>query len=797
MTPSIPCKQLLRLPVLSLLLLVLLVSGCNVTKYVPEGDALFVDYSVKVVGEDASTKRDQNLEAELARVVKPEPNTSFLGLYPKLWIYNTFYTEKDKGIKNWIQTKFGEEPVLLSEVDTSALNEIMSNRLHNRGYFNNNIQSNAIVENQKAVINWAAFIGEPYTIRNIEYTLVEPDSLPARRDVPVYRDIQQTREGSLLETGTPYNLRTMIAERARIDSILKSEGYYYFSPDLLIFSVDSLIGDRQVDVLLRIKSSAPRRALHPYKIDDVYIFANYSLGDSLSVADTIDYKGYHYIPNENYVRARHLLRGVFLEQDSLYTRQDVLLTTNRLLGLPAYKYVNVEFERDNLKNHMLDAYIYLTPALKKALRAEIKYVRKTNNFAGPGLSVSFRNRNAFKGSELLTVEGTARFETQVGGRSAGDAPEGVPVAGNNSLNSYELGIQAGITIPRIVSPFNLPNLRTLYVPTTAIAAGFNLLSRVEFFRMNSYNASYGYSWRPKQTLTHEISPINLQYVRLSNVTEAFSEILETQPYLLRSFRNQFIIGPVYELTYTTQVFPERTHQVFNHLTIDVSGNVVSGIQSLLGAAPPTAEEPRTLLGQPYSQYSLFLNDFRYYWNITEESQLVARLVAGAGFTYGNSTVLPYVKQFSIGGPNSIRAFRARSIGPGTYNVPDEYAFAYFDQLGDIKLESNLEYRFPIAGFFKGAVFVDAGNIWLMDEARDNEGQEKPQFDPNTFLSEIAVGTGFGLRVDVDFFVVRFDVGIPVRVPYLPKGDRFVLGDFNGKFNGENGMLLNIAIGYPF
>ena len=787
-----PLKSLHGIYILPLLLLLVLSSGCSVTKAVPEGQALFWGYDVKVNGEKDTSKRSAEMEAELSATVRPQPNASILGMRPKLAIYNAFYTEKEKGLKHWIMTKLGEPPVLFSEVDTASISQVMSNRLHNRGYFNNTVGSTASIKDKKATIDWTANIGEPYRIRKIEYTL--QDSLP------VHRDLEQTRDESLLVAGEPYDLETLTAERVRIDGILKNEGYYFFSPDLLIYSADTTVGDRQVDVLLRVKNMATTKSLQPYKMDDIFIFANYSVGDSLATSDTIDYQGYHYIPNENYVKAKHLLRGVFLEQDSLYTREEHLLTTKRLAAYPAYKFVNIEYAVDTVKENALDAFVYLTPALKKSLRAEAQMVSKSNGFSGPGINISFQNKNTFKGSELLNVEVSGTLESYVGGRGTGDVPEGVEQEGNPNLTSYELSASASLSIPRILSPFKIRNLRTEFAPQTRIGLGFSFLNRVGFFRMNSYSATYGYSYRPTQTLTFDVTPINLQYVQLADTTGAFGEYLDENPYLQRSFENQFIIGSIYQLTYSTQVYEDRTNQFFDRVILDLSGNLLNGIQSVTGFPPPTVEEPRTIIGSQFSQYVLLDNDFRHYLNFGKESQLVSRLVLGAGYAYGNSTTLPYVKQFSVGGPNSIRAFRARSVGPGTYAPEEETTFSYFDQVGDIRLLGNLEYRFPIVGFFKGAVFVDAGNIWSFREEPDLDGEpSRPGgvFDSKTFLNELAVGTGFGLRVDVEFFVLRLDIGIPVQVPSLPDGERFVLSDFKGSFSGENSAVLNIAIGYPF
>jgi outer membrane protein assembly factor BamA len=778
---------------LSCLLLCWLLPGCSSTKTVPDGDALFAGYNVKVQDKGDSSKRSKALRTELSATVRPQPNASIFGLRPKLWIYNAFYTEKEKGIGNWIQNKLGEPPVLLSEVDTASINDVMQARLHNRGYFKNTVESDTTIKKKKATIQWTAKVTEPYRIRNIEYTL--SDSLP------IHAQIRSTQENSIIRKGETYDLDKMLAERARIDLALKNRGYFYFGPDMLIFSADTTVGNREVDVLLRLKNDMPARALRPYRIDNIFINSNFTLNDSLSVSDTIRFDAYNYIPNENYVRAKHVVPGLFIMQDSVYSRRNHLLTVNRLSGLSAYKFVNLQYEPDTLQPDRLDAFIFMTPALKKSLRAEAQMVNKSNNLAGPGVTVSFRNRNAFKGSEMLTLDLTGRFENQVGGRST--TSEGISGSENPiGLNSYELGAQAALTLPRLVAPFNLPNLRTEFVPKTRITLGYNFLNRVQFFQMNSINASYAYNWRPKQTFTHDFTPINLQYVKLGRTTEAFDTLLQNNTFLRRSFEEQFIIGSIYQLTFSQLSLERRRHQFFNSVTLDASGNLLNAVQGLLGADKRDDEvEPpigaRTIIGQPYSQYTRIDNDFRYYFNLSEKSQLATRLIAGVGYPYGNSSTLPYVKQFSIGGPNSIRAFRARSIGPGTYTTGDN-VFSFFDQTGDIKLEANAEYRFPIFGFFRGALFVDAGNIWLIEETYRDDGQlDKPKFEASNLLSELAVGTGFGLRIDVEFFVIRFDFGIPVRVPYLPEGDRFVLNDFKFRFTGENSMVLNIAIGYPF
>ncbi|WP_242918618.1 BamA/TamA family outer membrane protein [Pontibacter liquoris] len=757
---------------LFLLCLLGLLSACSSTKHVPEGEALFWKYEVKV---DGNTSKDEisKLSTDLDGVVRPKPNAKLLGIPFKLWIYNAFYTEKEKGIKHWVQTKMGEPPVLLSQLDTGTVNSIMRGRLDNNGYFNKAVASTFdTVATKKMAVNWHVNVGEPYRIRRIEF--------PATDSVQAATAIRKTQDGSLLKVGDIYNLQTLTAERERIDDLLKNKGYFNFSPDLMIFQVDSTVGNHQLDVLLRLKKTAPAAALHPYTMDDIYVFTGYSLADSLYANDTIHFKGYDYIPNENYIKAKRLMPNIFLEKDSLYSRQEQLLSLQRLMGLSAFKYANIDYDVDTLNPDKLDAHIYLTQSFKKSLQAEAQGVSKTNGFAGPGITASFRNRNALKGSELLTLSLTGSFLS--GGNSG------------TSLNSVELGAEAALTFPRFVAPFKIHNLRSQFAPHTTMTLGFDYQNRVNFFQLNSFHATYGYNWRPRPTITHEVTPINLQFVQLANTSDKFKALLDSSEFLQRSFEEQFIIGTMYNLTWNTQIYEQRTHQFFNNVNIDLSGNAINALQSLTGQSSPTDSVGRTLFGKAYSQYTRVENDFRYYFNFGKESQLVTRLLAGVGFAYGNSNTMPYVKQFTIGGPNSIRAFQPRSIGPGSYNVPDSIQTSYFDQTGDIRLEANVEYRFPITGFFKGALFVDAGNIWLLRETAEKPGAA---FKASNLMDQLAIGTGFGVRVDIEFFVIRFDLGIPVQVPYLPKGERNVLSDFTPSFKGETGMTLNIAIGYPF
>ncbi|MFA6457559.1 MAG: BamA/TamA family outer membrane protein, partial [Bacteroidota bacterium] len=346
--------------------------------------------------------------------------------------------------------------------------------------------------------------------------------------------------------------------------------------------------------------------------------------------------------------------------------------------------------------------------------------------------------------------------------------------------------------------FELTNISSLFVPKTRITAGIRLQHRLQYFQMFSTDASFGYHWKESASKEHIFNPFSLTFAQLTRTTEKFDELLRINQLLRKSFEEQFILGHSYTFTYNDQMNRELTNHLYFQGNIDLSGNLLQLIQSLFveGTASPAA--PYKIFGTIYSEYYKFDIDLRYYYNnLAQTSSLAGRIIAGLGVAYGNSATLPYVKQFYIGGSNSVRAFPARGLGPGTYIVPDSLsATSFIDQAGDLKLEGNIEYRFPIISFLKGALFVDAGNIWLLHNDPNRSGGV---FSGKTFMEQLAVGTGFGFRFDLSFLILRFDLAFPLRIPSLPEYHRWVINaiDVVDPTWRKDNLALNIAIGYPF
>jgi hypothetical protein len=759
---------------LSFLLFSFILAGCSGLRYVPEGQKLYTGSKVTIKS-PTKLRNGSALQTELTSVLRPKPNFSFLGLRPKLYFWHLGVGKK-KGLGHFLAGKLGEAPVMLSQVKISATHDLMVNRLNNRGYFKGAVSSEVVTQEKTAQVNYTATPGQQYLIKEIHF----PD-----RDTLIDAAIRATQPETLLQVGDPYDLDVLTNERVRIDLALKNKGYYYFNPNYILFQVDSTL-DGKVSVHYKVKAEAPAKATQPYWLKTVSLNTNYILTDSVK-REPIRYQKFLYYPDEKMFKARAITRAVFLYPDSLFRQRRRDQTLSRLMSLGTFRFVEIKFSPsaagDSAGRARLDTDIRMTQLKKKSLRAEIQLVSKSNGFTGPGLNVTFRNRSALRGAEQLLINGVASYETQT------RAPAGAESRNNTGLISTEFGIDAKLIIPRLIVPqlpFLDPHLvNSDFQPRTNFGAGIRYVARSGYFSTTSYMANYGYSWKTRITNEQEIKLIDVEYNAFTS-SKAFNDVLLAKPFLRQAYQSQFILASSYRYTFNQQVLEKRRQQIFFQGMAEASGNVANAITSAL-VGSRTATEKYTIAGQPFAQYAKFDLELREYYRISPKStsgnRIVGRLQLGIGLPYGNSGggSLPYLRQYGIGGPNSIRAFAARQIGPGSYKpTGTDIVNSYYDQVGDLRLEGNIEYRQDLFPYVKGAVFLDAGNIWLVNNDPQRPGG---QFVASQALKQLAVGTGVGLRIDVQFFVVRFDYAIPLRANY-------------GTPDSKAGRL-NLAIGYPF
>jgi outer membrane protein assembly factor BamA len=752
---------------------------------VPKGDALYTGATVKVKDSTLSKKEKKKVEEATENLPQPKPNGRFFGIPFKLIVYNMAGDTSKHGFIRKFLRKIGTPPVLLSSVNLEYNVKLLTNYLQNLGYFKTVASGDTIVKHKKGHAYYTVTPGNAYTIKDVTF---ETDSSS------LGQAIKLTRPKSFLKPGDDFNLAIIKAERERIDGILKERGYYFFSPDALIVEVDSTVGTDQVNMFLRVKEDAPDIAEKPYVIDSVYIFTDYRLNGTrsdTSLQRKALYGGYYIVDPRNRFRPKLFPQIMRFDSGDVYNRNDHNLTLSRLINLNVFKFVKNRFDvtpSPGADTGRLNAYYYLTPQEKKSLRAELSGNTKSNDYVGSQLTLSFKNRNTFKGAEELEIHGNLGTEVQYGGAKSG-------------YNTYTFGAGASLTFPKFVVPFFHFNTTNAFVPKTRISLDYDLLNRRKLYTLSSVKGELGYEWKPSYDVSEKFNLFSVNYVHSVNVTKEYLDSIIKNPILKHSIDTQFIIGSNYTFTVNPFVSNELGSGFFFEGLADFSGNV----SGLFIPEDPVTKQKR-LFGAAISQYLKAQTDVRYYLQLSSKARLANRLLLGFGYPYGNSRQLPYIKQYFIGGNNSIRAFRSRSIGPGTYRPANADSATFFpDESGDLKLEMNTELRYQLNKIVGAAVFLDAGNIWLYNKDTTTvPGHPDQLLRPGVqftshFLNQLAVGTGIGLRLNFTILLLRLDLGMPLRKPWLPEGERWVLNkiDFGSSEWRRKNLILNIAIGYPF
>jgi outer membrane protein assembly factor BamA len=761
------------------LLACLVWAACSSTKSLKPGQILYTGAEVKI-NPDSSGKIDneKQIKTDLEAKTRPRPNKSILGIKFKLGLYNLAgEPKKPKGFRNWLRRQ-GEAPVLLSEVKLKYNNDVLSSYLISEGYLQANVTGDTVVKGKKGKAIYTAVTGQRYKINKINFP---PDT------GALTKIINANKDKTLLKVDDYYDIDTYKNERIRIDNDLKENGYFYFSPDYLIMQVDSTIGKNLVNVSVKVKDIAPDAGLKPYTIKNINIYPNYSLrrDSALRKLKPLQYNDFSIYDDRNTFKPKLFDRLVFFQKGEPYNRKDHNQSLNRMVNVGAFQDVRAEFlPVDSFKNNQLDLNIYLTPLKKNSLTFSVVGTSKSNNFVGSEVKVTQTTRNLFRNAEQLDLSVSGGFETQTKGTSLGK-------------NSLSLTAEGKLTFPRFIVPFYKPNSTNAFIPKTIASLSYQMLNRGSEYTLHAFKGQYGYNFKENLYKEHNFNPISISYISTSFPDTATKEkIYEQNPLLRTTLESQFIIGSNYNFTYTNQMEDSRRNNTYFFGGLETGGNV-------WGLFTPKDENgQRSIFNRPLTQFIRAEADLRDYYKITRNLIWANRLNLGYGYAYGNSTSLPFVKQFFAGGSNDIRAFPARTLGPGTYKVPDDAIFA--DQGGDIKLMLNSELRFKIVSVLYGALFVDAGNIWLRKEDLGEPGKPETArlgsgFKLKNAFNELAVGTGAGLRVDVSIFVVRLDVAFPVRKPYLPEGQRWVFDDiaFGSKDWRKQNLIFNIGIGYPF
>lgn len=761
------------------LLSLIVTAGCSTTRRIPDGELLYtgvkdVTYLPKDEQKDgqpiASGVKDQ-----VAQSVNVAPNNCLVSpsvRYPfplGLWVYNNWNPEA-KGLKGWLYRKLVKEPVLISDVRPEVRVKMIDEILDNNGYFKGsaNYRLNHGKNKKKATITYEITPGNYYPIDTIEYL---SDS------IKLYSLINSVAKADpYLQPGARYCTDSLSVARNRIVNAVRDRGYYFFRPEFLEYLADSLQNRGSIAMRLSIAKNIPAFVLDQYRTGDIKVIAHRYNG--YGTPDTVQLQKATLIqmmPS----RLRHAVidECLAMRKGSIFTVRNMNRTQSYFSRLGIFNRIDIAVNRDTITNDStpkLDVTVDLTFDAPIEASLEVNASSKSNSYIGPGLIAGITNRNIFGGGEQLSVNLNASYEWQTGHDGA---------ANNSIFNSYEIGLNTSLAFPRLLAPKFVPRRRN-QLNWTRITIGADVLNRPHYFKMARFNSSFSYDWQSSRYVKNSLTLFKLTYTKLMKTTEAFDSICEQNRSIAQSFKSQFIPQIAYTFMYDRQL--DRNRAINYYMTVQEAGNIFSGIWSVLGWK---GNGEKKLFGTPFSQFVKFTTQLVYSHRVRQNDRLVGRVLLGAAHAYGNSSQVPYSEQFYIGGANSIRAFTVRSIGPGSYRAPDGLINGYFDQTGTFKLEANLEYRFPILGILHGAVFLDTGNIWLLKNDPDRPGG---QLRAKTFLKDIAVGTGAGLRVDISMFVIRGDLGIGLHAPYNT-GKR---GYFNMPSFWKS-LAFHLAIGYPF
>lgn len=760
-----------------LMLPAIFVTSCSTTKRIPEGEMLYNGLKMKV-DVPGGEKIPSAVKSDMMKSVNVKPNNAlpFLTPYRRypfplgLWVYNN-WNDSAKGLKGWLYDKLVSEPVLVSDIRPDTRVKMLKTILDNNGYFRSSVDYVVAPKKNPKIANieYNIKVGEPYMLDSVIFFNAPGPG--------IYHFIDSVAHKSkYLVRGERFCVDSLAAERVRITNAMRNRGYYYFRPEYIEFLADSLITPERITLKLSIAENTPDIALMRFRTGSIHTTVLRRSTRRMGTPDTLQTKkGELVVYRPSKLRESLIPSCITFRKGKLFSVRDMDRTQTRLSRLGIFGNIQIQPVPvdTNPENPTLD--VYITCQFERPIEATIEanVTSKSNSYLGPGLILGLTNNNLFGGAERLSVQLSGSYEWQTG-RNRGSV-----------FNSYEFGLTGSLAFPRLLAPAFVKRTNRDLNWTTITLNG-NILNRPHYFRMAEFAAGISYEWNHNRHVSNQFTPFKLTYTKLLRTTHEFDSIMAENPAVALSFESQFI--PEMNYTYNYDRWLEREHiNGFNfQATVKEGGNVFWALWRMCGV-----KGRKELFGMPFSQFVKGQAQLVYTRRLIRRRDhwLVSRVLIGAEHAYGNSTTVPYAEQFYIGGANSIRAFTVRSIGPGSYRAPDSEKNGYFDQTGTFKLELNTEYRFPIVSILHGAVFLDAGNIWLL---KDDPLRPGGQLQRKTFLRDIALGTGVGLRVDIGMMVIRGDLGYGLHAPY----DTGRRGYFNIPCN-KNAFAFHLAIGYPF
>jgi outer membrane protein assembly factor BamA len=763
------------------LVLALLFASCSQTRYVSQDE-----YLIQKVDVDIDNKTVDKTEAK--SFLRQKENYKILGFMKfYLWLYNLSSKKKTDG---WLK-RIGEAPQLYDQAQADHSIDLLKMYMDHRGYYQAHVEKEVELNDkkQKAYLKYSVETGEQYKIRNVNYHFKTPELKAI-----FFKD----SSGVEIKSGAPFDIYNLEDRQEKIVKMYQNKGYYFFSKNQVRYLADTLLYGKNVDVDLFIgeirgKKEDSTKILKPYKINNLYYSivtgTRSVLDDSIMMyefSDTLHWDNSYLYESSITTYPKDLLeRTNQIESGDWYNTTNVENTFSAFNRLKQFRFVDVKFNEayQDQDSNKLDCQIRLAPLKKQSTSFDIEGTNTSGNLGVAG-NIYYQHRNLFKGAEVFQI----RLKGAVERIHRTDADEA------EYFNSRELGIETSLTIPKLLGPGKFIKSFEKNLPKTILNVGYNFQQRPEYTRTIT-NFTFGYNWKTTQDISHTVNVLDLNLVRLYEFDSDFINSIEDL-YIKSSYTDHLIFAINYSLVYNNQRSPSNKNYTYSRLNLESSGNLLSALCNLTDKSKATGIDTTT--NQTVNYYELFNIQFAQFlkadievrrsFQLDRFNSVVGRFFAGVGFPYGNSTVMPYEKQYFSGGANGIRAWQVRSLGPGTYEAPDG---SYPNQSSDIKLEANAEYRFHLLSKLEGAFFVDAGNIWAINQ---NDNRDGAIFKFDQFYKQIAVGTGVGFRWDFSYFIARMDIGMKLCIPSEPEGERWLFGNRN---IDSDDFAFSFAIGYPF
>ena len=785
----------------AIIVLLFTISSCSITRRVPDDQYLLDAAKVSVKSEKG---KNHVKEGEISKYIRQKPNKRILFFRFHLRVWNMARPSKSTWVSNGLR-KVGEEPVILDTFQTRQTTNNLTRYIESKGYYNSIVTDTTLFGKRRAKVKYEVTLGNPHRIRSISYVI---------EDTLIRNLVLNDTLKRLVNKGNRFDIDLLRAERERIEKNLKEQGFFFFSRDFITFTADTSLTDKMVDIELVIKNRFIRDAFGErieqkymkHEISNVYIYTNYDPVEFFYLQeggflDTIQSDNQYYVYSLSPgIRLKTINNANLIRPGQIYSESLAQKSRDNLNSLKLYRAVNVFFkldesEEDHSKDEFLffgsglqndsgqfgkfNCYIQLTPHTLQSYQVDFVGTNTTSSsdigFEG---NLSYQHKNFFKGAEI--------FDTKLRGMVQ-------LISGKfESASALELGGSVGLSFPRFLGPFSGSEYEKRYSPKTKVSASYNFQKRPEYTRTMA-GTDFAYTWRSQSRFTHTFTPLEVNVINILSMSDDFWQRIKDR-YEANSYKNQLVTLTGYGLTYSNQLPEKRSYSVIRY-NIELSGNILKSIFDL--AEVEKVNGAYQLFNTNFSQF--FRTDLNYVYNqvFDQNNTLAYRLYLGVGVPYGNSTALPFDKKYFSGGSTGVRAWSARGLGPGSY-VEEEFRFP--NQTADMKLEANIEYRFKLVWMLEGALFLDAGNIWAITAADERPGAV---FKPNLFYKQIALGTGTGIRMNLGFFTIRFDMGVKLFDPGIRAAE---LSNpemvnhwipFDRKLTHKNNFAWHFGIGYPF